>query len=52
MINIPLTKMLFLDIETVGIEPNWESLVKNKKELSFQFENYLDWFQIFSPIRQ
>jgi DNA polymerase elongation subunit (family B) len=45
MINIPLTKMLFLDIETVGIEPNWESLVKNKKELSFQFENYLDWFQ-------
>jgi 3'-5' exonuclease len=45
MINIPLTKLLFIDIETVGIEPNWDSLVKNKPELSFQFENYFDWFQ-------
>ena len=25
MINIPLTKLLFLDIETVGIQPEWES---------------------------
>jgi predicted PolB exonuclease-like 3'-5' exonuclease len=45
MINIPLTKLLFIDIETVGIEPNWDSLVKNKPDLSFQFENYFDWFQ-------
>lgn len=45
MINLPLSKLLFLDIETVGIEPNWETLVKNRKELSFQFENYFDWFQ-------
>jgi uncharacterized protein YprB with RNaseH-like and TPR domain len=45
MINIPLTKLLFLDIETVGIESDWDSLVKNRPELSFQFENYFDWFQ-------
>ena len=45
MINIPISKILFLDVETVGIEPDWESLVKNSKELSFQFENYFDWFQ-------
>jgi uncharacterized protein YprB with RNaseH-like and TPR domain len=45
MINIPLTKLLFLDIETVGIQPEWESLEKNKPELSFQFSNYFDWFQ-------
>jgi len=45
MINIPITKLLFLDIETVGIEPDWDSLVSNRKELSFQFENYFDWFQ-------
>jgi len=45
MINIPISKILFIDVETVGIEPNWDSLVKNRKELSFQFENYFDWFQ-------
>lgn len=45
MINIPLTKLLFLDIETVGIESDWDSLVESRPELSFQFENYFDWFQ-------
>ena len=45
MINIPLTKILFLDIETVGIQPDWDSLVKNNESLSFQFEHYFDWFQ-------
>ena len=49
MINIPISKILFIDVETVGIEPDWESLVKNRKELSFQFENYFDWFQIRFP---
>jgi hypothetical protein len=29
----------------VGIEPDWDSLVKNRQALSFQFENYFDWFQ-------
>jgi hypothetical protein len=28
MINIPLEKLLFIDIETVGIQPDWESLEK------------------------
>lgn len=45
MISIPLTKFLFLDIETVGIEPDWASLKKNREPLSFQFEHYFDWFQ-------
>jgi len=45
MINIPLSKLLFLDIETVGIESDWDSFKKNKPALSFQFENYYDWFQ-------
>lgn len=45
MINIPLSKILFLDIETVGIEPDWTSLEKNREPLSFQFRNYFDWFQ-------
>ena len=45
MINIPLTKILFLDIETVGVHPDWETLVKEQEALSFQFENYFDWFQ-------
>ena len=45
MISIPLTKFLFLDIETVGIEPECDSLKKIREPLSFQFENYFDWFQ-------
>jgi len=45
MINIPITKLLFLDIETVGVQPDWDALVKYNEALSFQFENYLDWFQ-------
>lgn len=45
MINIPISKILFLDIETVGVYPDWETLVKENEALSFQFENYFDWFQ-------
>jgi GNAT superfamily N-acetyltransferase len=45
MINIPLEKLLFLDIETVGVQPDWDSLVKSNEALSFQFEHYFDWFQ-------
>lgn len=45
MTSIPLTKFLFLDIETVGIEPDWDSLKKYREPLSFQFEHYFDWFQ-------
>ena len=45
MINIPLSKILFLDIETVGVQPDWDSLQKNNEPLSFQFRHYFDWFQ-------
>ena len=45
MINIPISKLLFLDIETVGIQPDWESLEINRPELAFQFNNYFDWFK-------
>ena len=45
MINTPLTKLLFLDIETVGIQPDWDALESNRPELAFQFKNYHDWFQ-------
>jgi len=45
MINIPIEKLLFLDIETVGIQPDWESLEINRPELAFQFNNYFDWFK-------
>lgn len=45
MINIPFSKLLFLDIETVGIEPTWEEVVSKRPALSFQFRNYFDWFQ-------
>ena len=45
MINIPLEKLLFIDIETVGIQPDWDHLVENNEALSFQFQNYFDWFQ-------
>jgi uncharacterized protein YprB with RNaseH-like and TPR domain len=45
MINLPLNKILFLDIETVGGHPDWDTLVQKQEALSFQFENYFDWFQ-------
>lgn len=45
MINIPFSKLLFLDIETVGIEPTWEEVVSKRPALSFQFRHYFDWFQ-------
>ena len=45
MINVPFSKLLFIDIETVGIEPTWDELVKNKPALSFQFQHYFNWFQ-------
>jgi len=45
MINIPLSKILFLDIETVGVQKDWDNLVKENEALSFQFQNYFDWFQ-------
>jgi hypothetical protein len=45
MINIPITKILFLDIETVGGCPDLESCERFSPEISEQFEKYFDWFQ-------
>jgi predicted PolB exonuclease-like 3'-5' exonuclease len=44
MIKIPLTKILFLDIETVGINYDYEMCVDTMPEISHQFDNYFDWF--------
>lgn len=45
MINIPITKILFLDIETVGGCPDYDSCQKFSPEIANQFEKYFDWFQ-------
>lgn len=45
MIKHPLHKILFIDIETVGISSNYENFKKDYPELHFQFINYLDWFR-------
>lgn len=45
MINIPISKILFLDIETVGGCPDYESCSRFNPELADQFEKYFDWFQ-------
>jgi len=45
MINIPITKILFIDIETVGAAPTFDALEAVHPELAYQFKNYLDWFE-------
>lgn len=44
MINIPITKILFIDIETVGGCPDYESCQKFNPGLSEQFDKYFNWF--------
>lgn len=44
MIHTPLNRILFIDIETVGVSSNFENFQKDYPALSYQFENYLDWF--------
>ena len=45
MINVPITKILFLDIETVGITKDLPTCSIEKPEIANQFEHYYDWFQ-------
>ena len=45
MIKIPLTKILFLDIETVGGCKNYKDCEKNNSKVAEQFIKYLDWFR-------
>jgi hypothetical protein len=44
MITIPTNKILFLDIETVGLEKNYDDLVANHPRMADQFDKYFDWF--------
>lgn len=45
MLNIPLTKILFLDIETVGITFDYNDCREKYPRIAEQFSNYFDWFQ-------
>ena len=45
MINIPITKILFLDIETVGITKDYQTWLKEYQRVAEQFEKYKYWFQ-------
>jgi len=44
MIHNLLNKLLFIDIETVGISSKYEKFKSDYPELHFQFIKYLDWF--------
>jgi hypothetical protein len=44
MINIPITKILFLDIETVGGCPDYGSCQRFNPTLSDQYDKYFNWF--------
>ena len=44
MINIPITKILFLDIETVGVCKDWSTCQKTNPTIAEQFVKYFDWF--------
>jgi len=44
MINIPITKILFLDIETVGGCEDYQSCIDSNPRVASQFEKYFDWF--------
>lgn len=44
MIKIPINKILFLDIETVGIYKNYDDCYTNNPKLADQFDKYFDWF--------
>lgn len=41
----PLNRLLFVDIETVGVEKDYKTLVNSNKELAHQFEKYEGWMR-------
>ena len=45
MINLPIEKILFIDIETVGIQKNYDDLKKTDEKLASLFEHYESWFK-------
>jgi hypothetical protein len=44
MIKTPLTKILFLDIETVGGCKDYDSCKQSNPKVAEQFDKYYDWF--------
>lgn len=44
MINIDITNLLFIDIETVGCEKSYPDLMNNQPVIHKQFINHLDFF--------
>lgn len=45
MINVPLEKILFIDIETVGYTPSYATLLATKPKLATMFQKYESWFK-------
>jgi|TARA_R110000868_G_scaffold388648_1_gene657657 hypothetical protein len=45
MIDVPINKLLFFDLETVGIEKDYTTLNEKNPEMGRLFESYRNWFQ-------
>ncbi len=45
MINVPIEKILFIDIETVGYTPSYSTLLATKPKLAEMFQKYESWFK-------
>lgn len=45
MFNKPISKILFFDLETVGLEKDFQTLKEKYPELATQFGKYEDWFK-------
>lgn len=45
MIDVALDRILFLDIETVGIEKDFDTCKEKRPKIAKQFEKYYDWFE-------
>ena len=44
MIEVPLNKLLFFDLETVGVEKDYTTLNNKNPEMGRLFESYRSWF--------
>ena len=45
MITKSIQKILFFDLETVGLEKDFQTLTEKHPEIAKQFERYQDWFK-------
>jgi len=45
MIDVPLNKLLFFDLETVGVEKDYTTLNEKNPEMGRLFESYRNWFE-------